>query len=153
MNGSASFRGEVRFVKRGKQEQAGFTIVELLLAMSVLLFAMLALSQTLGTAKQLNGVNRETALAHDGIREMLEILQGAEDFSQLFALYNEDPNDDPGGIGTAPGSGFTVNGLDPTDDDADGLVGEIRFPAHVRTGGGSSSGKTSSTTAWECRAT
>ena len=27
-----------------------------------------------------------------------------------------------------PGSSFAVRGLDPTDGDADGLVGEIRFP-------------------------
>jgi len=100
--------------------------VELLLVVSVLVVAFLALSQSLVASMALTRVNRESALATDALRQTVEVLQGVEDFSQVFALYNADPADDPG---PAPGAGFAVAGLQPTDDDPDGLVGEIVFPA------------------------
>lgn len=110
----------------------GFSMIELLLAISVLLVAVLALSRSLGTSMKLTEVNRETALATDGAREILERLQGVEDFRTLFALYNDDPTDDPGGVpGSAPGSGFAVSGLSPVAGDPDGLVGELVFPTLV----------------------
>jgi hypothetical protein len=109
-------------------------MLELLLVMSVLMVALLATSQSLGASLQLNNSNRESALANDGLREQLEILQGVEDFASIFALYNADPGDDP--VGTvAPGSGFSVAGLQPADDDPDGFVGEIVFPTVVGPGG------------------
>lgn len=106
-------------------------MIELLLVMSVLLISLSVMSQSMGTAIKLTGVNRETALAVDGVQEMVELLDGSDDFAALFALYNDDPNDDPGLVGSAPGSGFRVDGLDPADDDPDGLVGELVFPAEV----------------------
>ncbi len=107
----------------------GFTLLELMIVMSVLLVAFLAMSQTLVTSIKLTSVNRESALAADGIRERVEILQGVEEFSELFALYNANPDDDPGGVpGSAPGSGFAVDGLRLVEGDPDGFVGEIVFP-------------------------
>ena len=108
--------------------RCGFTLLELMIVMSVLLVAFLAMSQALVTSMRLTGVNRESALATDGIRERMEVLEGVEEFSEVFALYNANPNDDPGLPGSAPGSGFAVAGLMPTEGDADGLVGEILFP-------------------------
>jgi len=105
----------------------GFTIVELLLVVSVLTTALLVLSLSMTSSMALKDTNRETALAADGAREVIERLQGHEDFSQVFALYNADPGDDPPGI-SAPGSTFRVWGLDPQLNDPDGMVGEIRFP-------------------------
>lgn len=115
--------------------RGGFTLIELMLVMSVLMVALLLLSRSLGTAMRLTDVNRETALAADGARQMIELMRGNEDFSQVFALYNDDPDDDPGLPGSAPGAGFAVNGLDPVDGDPDGLVGEIRFPTVLGAGG------------------
>ena len=103
-------------------------MVELLLVASVLLMTLLFFSQSMGSAVALSGVNRETGLATEGVREIVERMQGTEDFALVFRLYNDYPDDDPDEPGTAPGAGFAVAGLDPTDDDADGLVGEIRFP-------------------------
>jgi prepilin-type N-terminal cleavage/methylation domain-containing protein len=125
-------RGEPR-VERGararrKDAPGGFTMIELTLVMSVLLVAFLALSQSLVTSMALTRVNRESALATDGLRRMVETLQGSEDFDDLFALYNSEPGDDPG-PGPAPGSTFQVEGLEAAPDDPDGIVGEIVFPA------------------------
>ena len=98
-------------VARIARAREGFTLIELMIVVSVLLITLVAISQSLVASLRLTGVNRETALATDGIRERIEILEGAEDFSKVFALYNSNPNDDPGGAGTAPGSGFAVRGL------------------------------------------
>jgi hypothetical protein len=104
-----------------------------MLVMTVLLGAFLAISQSLVGAMSLNKGNRESALAQDALREMVEVLEGVSDFDQVFRLYNSDPGDDP--PGGAPGKGFAVRGLDPVDNDDDGFVGEIFFPA-ISLGGG-----------------
>ena len=116
-------------------ERSGFTMIELLIVVCVVLLTLLLFSQTMGSAIALNSVNRESNLATEGARGMIEELQGGEDFSLLFRLYNDYPDDDPGGPGTAPGAGFEVEGLEPADDDPDGFVGEIRFPSTMGPGG------------------
>lgn len=107
---------------------SGFTMIELMIVASVLLLTLLFFSQSMGSTAALSGVNRETGLATEGAREIIERMQGAEDFADVFRLYNDYPDDDPDLPGSAPGAGFAVAGLEPTDDDPDGLVGEIRFP-------------------------
>lgn len=97
--------------------------------MSVVMMALIVLSQSMGAAIKLTDVNRETALAVDAAQEMVELLEGSDDFSTIFARYNNDPNDDPGAVGSAPGAGFVVDGLVAADDDPDGFVGELVFPA------------------------
>jgi type II secretory pathway pseudopilin PulG len=113
---------------RGAVQRAGWTLIELLLVVSVVLMTLLFFTRSMGSTLQLTEVNRETGLALDGARDALERLQGAADFQELFRLYNSDPGDDPGLPGSGPGPGFEVTGLTPVDGDADGLVGEIRFP-------------------------
>jgi hypothetical protein len=103
-------------------------MIELLIVASLVLLTLLFFSQSMGSAAALSGVNRETGLATDGAREVVERMQGTDDFALVFRLYNDYPDDDPNGPGTAPGASFAVVGLGPTDDDPDGLVGEIRFP-------------------------
>jgi len=120
-HGSMPLQGPAR-------RRTGFTMLELLIVASVLLLALLLFSQTMGSAMTLTGVNRETGLATEGALESLERMQGTEDFSLVFRLYNANPDDDPEFPGSAPGAGFAVDGLDAADDDPDGLVGEIRFP-------------------------
>ena len=109
-------------------------MIELTLVISVLLVAFLALSQSLVTSMALTRVNRESALATDGVRRMIEQMQGCEHFNQVFRLYNSDPLDDPGPL-PAPGDTFQVEGLEASPDDPDGIVGEIIFPV-IETGGG-----------------
>jgi hypothetical protein len=111
-----------------RTQAAGFSLLEVTLVVTVLLFAMLAMSRSLGESMQLTEVNRESALAMDAAREMIEVLEGVPEFSDIFLLYNSDPTDDPGVLGSAPGSGFAVAGLQAPADDPDGLAGEVLFP-------------------------
>jgi prepilin-type N-terminal cleavage/methylation domain-containing protein len=106
----------------------GFTLVELMIVIAIIVVAFLAMSHTLVSSMQLTGVNKESALATDGLRDTMETLQGVQDFGSVFRLYNDNPLDDPGIAGSAPGSGFAVAGLQAVDGDPDGLAGEIVFP-------------------------
>ena len=125
---SASSR-ELGFDRRGpRSAQGAFTIVELMIVIAIIVIAFLAMSHTLVSSMQLTSVNKESALATDGLRDMVETLQGVEDFGSVYKLYNDNPLDDPGIAGSAPGSGFAVQGLQAVDGDPDGLVGEIVFP-------------------------
>jgi len=108
----------------------GFTFVELALVMAVLLSALLIFSSTISGVARQRAVNRESSLAMEAARNELEILR-SEDFSALFALFNDDPTDDPNGAGTAPGHRFVVKDLDAAPGLPDGLAGEIWFPSSV----------------------
>lgn len=104
------------------------TLLELTIVTSILVVGFLALSQTIVTSMQVTRVNRETALATDGLRGTIEELQGYGDFAGIFNQYNDDPLDDLAGV-PAPGGAFDVPGLQAAPDDPDGRVGEIVFPA------------------------
>jgi hypothetical protein len=89
---------------------------------------LVALSNSILTSMKATGVNKESALASDGVADMVERLQGVGHFKDVFALYDANPNDDPGIPGSAPGNHFAVKGLQVPDGDAIGSVGEIVFP-------------------------
>ena len=100
-----------------------------MITVTLVTFLLVALSNSILTSMKATGVNKESALASDGIADMVERLQGVGNFKDVFALYNANPNDDPGIPGTAPGSHFAVKGLQPPDSDPVGSsVGEIVFP-------------------------
>ena len=105
----------------------GFSLIEITVAITVMLAAVLFILQASVQAHRLARTNRETALATAAARQALEQVQ-AETFSDAFARFNDADADDPGGIGTAPGSTFDVPGLRPSPDDVDGIVGQITFP-------------------------
>lgn len=110
------------------------TLLELTFVTSILVVGFLALSQSIVASMQVTRVNRETALASDGLRGMIEQLRGEQDFSSIFRQYNSDPSDDLWGL-PAPGSAFDVPGLDAAPDDPDGRVGEIVLPETIGAGG------------------
>lgn len=116
-----------RLSRRGA---AGMTLVELAVAMVVMFVAVGATIGSLSSFAGLEHSNRETVLATLAARRTLEDVQ-TESFVNIFELFNADPNDDPGGVGTAPGSNFAVQGLDPQAGDADGFTGNISFPTPV----------------------
>lgn len=118
-----------------RESRGGFSLVDSLVAIVVLVFGVGGLSQAVVTALRLGEANEHGSAALDGMRQLAERMRG-EPFDQLFALYNADPADDPGGPGTAPGSAFDVRGLDPVPGDADGRVGAVVLP--VAPGPGSS---------------
>jgi len=117
-------------VTRRRGPRAGFTLVELLVAMSVLLVAASIFYRLLASTTQLRGMNRENAVAVDAARVCLEQMRN-RDFRELWSLYNDDPADDPGGPGTAPGRRFVVEELDPLPGSTDDTVGEVILPAQL----------------------
>lgn len=105
----------------------GFTMVEVICAMALLMLATLGFSRALVASMQLADGNRERTLAREAAERLLAEMED-EDFAELLALYDANPANDPDGAGSAPGAGFVVAGLTPVSDDADGLVGAIEFP-------------------------
>lgn len=120
----------MRCPSRARHARRGFTFVELSVVLVILLTAILIFSSTVSGISRQRTVNRETTLAVAAARNVLETLR-AEEFAEVFALYNADPADDPGGAGIAPGPRFAVAGLEAAPDAPDGLQGEIVFPTAV----------------------
>lgn len=110
-----------------RKSRAGFTLVELVCALCVLLAATLGFSRALVASLALAHVERERERAAGAVQRVLEEL-GDQAFADVFRLYDGRPDNDPAGPGTAPGAGFDVAGLGPVDGDADGRVGEVLFP-------------------------
>lgn len=105
----------------------GMTVIELLVTMTILATALHMTAAALINTGRVEPKQREASLALDAARDLSELLR-SEDPARLFARYNDDPDDDPDGPGTAPGGHFAVKGLDPREDDADGFVGRVEFP-------------------------
>jgi len=106
---------------------AGFSILEITIAMGVVLVALGGLLSSTISSNVLNRVSQERARAYSAAVERLEIVQST-DFSDVYATYNAIKTDDPGGPGTAAGASFLVSGLDLQSSDTDGFVGEVEFP-------------------------
>lgn len=108
-------------------DRAGLTLLELSIAIPLLLVAMAMMGQLLLAGRATRESNADNWRASSAAADTLERMHNAP-FRELFALYNADPFDDPGGPGTAPGSGFAVDGFAVLEDDPDGLVGEVILP-------------------------
>jgi prepilin-type N-terminal cleavage/methylation domain-containing protein len=113
-------------VRRGHR-RAGFTLIEVLAAMSILTIAAGAIVSTLITSGRVNREGSEVALAREALESVIERVKSTP-FRDVFATFNADPADDPGGAGTAPGASFAAQSLRPVPGDPDGLVGEVIFP-------------------------
>jgi len=109
-----------------RPSRAGISLLDVLVAMTVLVVAIAGLASSLVSTLRLSRVNEETALADDAARALAARIRGS-DFRDIFALYNATPVDDP--LATpAPGPDFDVPGLDARTNDADGFVGRVLFP-------------------------
>ena len=104
------------------------SLVELLMAVVLLLVGMLGFTQSLISSVTTGATTREVGLATQAARRTVATLQSMP-FDEVFARFNADAADDPGGAGTAPGSGVIVPGLTLQQGDPDGMVGEIVFPS------------------------
>jgi hypothetical protein len=82
-------------------------------------------AQTVASSRRLDPIGEENAIAAEAARVALEHLR-AQPAEDLLALYDDDPANDPGGPGTAPGATFDVDGLAPVPDG--GPVGRYEFP-------------------------
>lgn len=115
-------RGFLRPDAGALRSDAGVTLLEVMIAFVILaLSTVTALGLMIGSMC-LDASNRETTRAMAAARGVIEGMQG-QDFSQVFALYNANPSDDPVGV-AAPGSAFAVGGLAHQQQ----VVGTIRFP-------------------------
>lgn len=115
---------------------AGFALIEFVIAASILMIGALGFLQLFAAATELNGANREGALAREEARRALTRLSAFEPREAVFAFHNDDPLDDPEGwpLDGFILSGFEVEGLSPRADDPDGLVGRVIFPIDPITG-------------------
>ena len=112
---------------RAAHPRAGFSLIEVAIGTVILTVAITGLLCVIVSYSRLVQTNRESAIAQQAAREMIEKLQDGT-FSQVFALYDANAADDPAGAGTAPGKDFVVKGLNAAPGDADGKVGEVIFP-------------------------
>ncbi len=123
-----------RRVPRGPQGRAGFSLVEVLLAAVILAVAITGISGSILSSMALNRVNRDTALAQQAARRVMEELSGVP-FEEIFACYNADAGDNAGLTVAARGPNFAVFGLEVLPADADGFAGRVMFPTIVNAGG------------------
>jgi prepilin-type N-terminal cleavage/methylation domain-containing protein len=105
----------------------GFTLLEVAISIGVMTIALAMFSSVIASSARIGTEKRQSSVAAHAARSLLEELR-SEPFRECWARYNDDPADDPGGAGTAPGRFFAVDGLDPLPGDADGFVGEIVLP-------------------------
>lgn len=112
---------------------AGFGLVEVMIALSVLTIALMAFGHAIIMSIRAGQMQREQGVARDAARQIIERMQ-AETFSEVFARYNATAVDDPVD-GNLFAGGFDVPGLQPQAGDADGLAGQILFPTADLAGG------------------
>lgn len=120
----------------GIARRRGVSLVEVMVAIVVLTIGVFILTSTITTAVAHSVVQQDRSLAIEAAGNMVEELRSMP-FSELFALYNDDPADDPGGAGTAPGRVFDVEGLRPIFAEEGGVtvelpVGEVILPSRTR---------------------
>jgi len=119
---------QMRLCAAGRERgRGGFSLVEVMVGMSILIVSVMGMVASVVSSAAVGQTNRETAIAHEAARAALEDLQGTP-FNQVLATFNDVDADDPGGVGSAVGSGFTVNQLDTQRDDGDTFVGRYAFP-------------------------
>ena len=90
-------------------------------------------SQALLGSIVLGQVNHQSSVARRATSDVLEDMNSVP-FTEIFARYNATAVDDLA-AGTHLLGAFPVEGLDPVNGDADGLVGEIVFPTVAVVGG------------------
>jgi len=112
-----------------RSARSAFTLLELVITLTILVVAGSMLVRTVIGVGKVEQTNSDTSRAMRACRNVCESLNSGQ-FGQIFARYNADGQDDPGGVDSAPGATFQVPGLTVRPDDADGFVGSIAFPTN-----------------------
>jgi len=124
-NGGGSSRGSTMErhaeTRTAGCRRKGFTLVELAIGITVLLVGVLGFAQTLVALEKTQARTREAGRAAQAARGILERIQ-AEAFPEAFRRFNAHTCYDPGGMGTAPGKNFMVDGLSAQPDDPEARV-------------------------------
>jgi prepilin-type N-terminal cleavage/methylation domain-containing protein len=111
-----------------RARQDGMSLIEVMIALVVLTVSVFMLTSTITSSANQSTTKFERAIASDAAMNLLEEMR-SKPFNELFKLYNHDPSDDPGAIGSAPGANFDVQDLHPIPGDPDGHVGEVILPS------------------------
>jgi prepilin-type N-terminal cleavage/methylation domain-containing protein len=114
-----------------RSKDRGLTLMELVMAMTVLAIAIAGYAKTVAMSSIASTTSREATLAAEAGRQMIErmcatVTDPAMGFDEIYVRYNSTAADDPAGV--SPGSNFAVAGLDARANDLDGMPGEILFP-------------------------
>lgn len=117
---------------QGGGKRAGFSVVESLVFIALLTIGLLGLSASIVKSMALSETNREQAIAAEAGRKAIETLR-SQPFSEVFERFNDYTPDNPA-TGSSPGPDFDVVGLNPSNADADGKVGEYVFPTSATPG-------------------
>jgi type II secretory pathway pseudopilin PulG len=113
--------------RRGPSRRgAGFSLLEVTIAITVLTLALAGATSSIVAGDRLQRVNRDSALAEDAVRQGLELMRGA-DLATMYARFNTRVDDDPVGF-VSPGATFDVPGLRSPPANAGAPVGTIQFP-------------------------
>lgn len=113
--------------RRTPRRRAGFTVVEVMIAVVVLVIAIVGIVGSMLSAMALNRVNRETAIAQQAARRMIEQVSGVP-FRDAYVVFNQQAGDDGASSLGERGPNFPVAGLQPQNGDVDGMCGRIEFP-------------------------
>ncbi|HMS16506.1 MAG TPA: hypothetical protein PKA37_06670, partial [Planctomycetota bacterium] len=104
---NASFGGSRCALRRTLQQQQGWTMIEVTMAMTLLGLGILGMGSVIISTTTLAKLNRETALAYEAARGFAEQMQTNWPFPLIFAAYNDLTEDDPPS-GTVPGPVFQI---------------------------------------------
>ena len=97
----------MRAIKRVRS-QAGFTLLELIVAVVIIVVAFFGLLLSLHYGSVLNETARQMQSAHDAARQALEAVRAYE-FEFIYRAFNTAPTADPTGPDTAAASLFPLN--------------------------------------------
>jgi len=106
--------------------EAGYTLLELMIALIVLTIAVGAISTSMASTSSLSRATEQRSIALDAALSVMEAIR-ATDPQEVFVRYNQTTVDDPA-LGASPGRYFAVPGLTLRRGDPDGFVGEIVLP-------------------------
>lgn len=107
-----------------RRSRAGMTLLDVLMAISVLAVAVGLTSVTISSSARYAKGARETVVAYEAAESMMAELE-SRDFATVFADFNGTTADDGA---DSPGQHFVVDGLDARPEDVDGFAGRVLFP-------------------------
>jgi type II secretory pathway pseudopilin PulG len=114
-------------MKANRRKDAGLSLIEVVISLAVFGVGGLSVAATLGYTLKLDEVNRETALATQEVRRVLEEIR-ALPVEDVLLTCNADPADDPEGYATSPGNQFETAALPPPEGETGGARLEVFLP-------------------------
>ncbi|HVR85773.1 MAG TPA: type II secretion system protein [Planctomycetota bacterium] len=86
---------------RGSSQNRGITLLELVIAVSILSVALLALMSSVITSTSLQATSREKVIAYNAARQVIEQMRSTPNFSDIYKNYNaaSNPNQNTFNVG------------------------------------------------------